>query len=78
MSSLGHFLKGSSATIGMYKVKDSCEAMQHYGASKNEKGEAEADRTPDYWLSKISATFETLKVDYKAAERDLKSFFEGK
>jgi len=29
LSSLGHFLKGSSATLGLTKVKDMCEEMQH-------------------------------------------------
>ncbi|KAK6405435.1 Phosphorelay intermediate protein, partial [Oleoguttula sp. CCFEE 5521] len=35
LSQLGHFLKGSSATLGMTKVKDSCEKIQHYGAHKD-------------------------------------------
>ena len=38
--SLGHFLKGSSATPGLTKVKDSCEKIQHYGARKDEHGNA--------------------------------------
>jgi len=33
LSELGHFLKGSSATLGLTKVKDSCEKIQHYGAA---------------------------------------------
>ncbi len=39
LSSLGHFLKGSSATLGFTKVKDECEKIQHYGHKKNETGE---------------------------------------
>lgn len=38
LSSLGHFLKGSSATLGLLKVKDLCEAIQHYGGRKDETG----------------------------------------
>src|SRR4051812_21254528 len=38
LSSLGHFLKGSSATLGLTKVKDSCEKIQHYGQKKDEAG----------------------------------------
>merc|ERR1712000_228939 len=34
LSALGHFLKGSSATLGLTKVKDSCEKIQHFGARK--------------------------------------------
>lgn len=29
LSELGHFLKGSSATLGLVKVKDDCERIQH-------------------------------------------------
>lgn len=38
LSSLGHFLKGSSATLGFNKVKDQCEKIQHYGHKKDETG----------------------------------------
>lgn len=38
LSSLGHFLKGSSATLGFTKVKDECEKIQHYGHMKDETG----------------------------------------
>ncbi len=31
LSSLGHFLKGSSAALGVSKVQLSCEHIQHYG-----------------------------------------------
>ena len=39
LSSLGHFLKGSSATLGFTKVKDECEKIQHYGHKKDATGE---------------------------------------
>ncbi|CAG8624560.1 3842_t:CDS:2, partial [Ambispora gerdemannii] len=38
LSQLGHFLKGSSAAIGLTKVKESCEKIQHYGNLKEETG----------------------------------------
>lgn len=38
LSALGHFLKGSSATLGFTKVKDECEKIQHYGQKKDETG----------------------------------------
>ncbi len=41
LSSLGHFLKGSSATLGFTKVKDECEKIQHYGHKKNATGEGD-------------------------------------
>jgi len=38
LSELGHYLKGSSATLGFTKVKDECEKIQHWGARKDETG----------------------------------------
>ena len=31
---LGHFLKGSSAALGVHEVKDTCEKIQHLGDNK--------------------------------------------
>lgn len=74
LSSLGHFLKGSSATLGMTKVKDSCEKIQHYGAHKDDAGQS-TDMEDTVLLKKIKATVATVKVEYKEAERILKQFY---
>ena len=74
LSSLGHFLKGSSATLGMTKVKDSCEKIQHYGAHKDDVGQP-TDMDDTALLKNIKATLETVKVEYKEAERVLKQFY---
>lgn len=34
LSTLGHFLKGSSAAVGVIRVRDGCEAMQHLVGGK--------------------------------------------
>lgn len=74
LSSLGHFLKGSSATLGMTKVKDSCEKIQHYGAHKDDVGQP-TSMEDMVLLKKIKATVATVKVEYKEAERILKQFY---
>lgn len=74
LSSLGHFLKGSSATLGLTKVKDSCEKIQHYGAHKDDAGQDTPMGTEEL-LKKIKATVATVKVEYKEAERILKQFY---
>lgn len=51
LSSLGHFLKGSSAALGMAKVQASCERMQHYGKCRDE--ETESDLTASEALDRI-------------------------
>ncbi len=74
LSSLGHFLKGSSATLGLTKVKDSCEKIQHYGAHKDESGTVDE---PDdgKCLNRIKDTLSTVKVEYADVEKTLRRFF---
>jgi osomolarity two-component system phosphorelay intermediate protein YPD1 len=73
LSKLGHFLKGSSAAIGLTKVKESCERMQHFGNMKDETGTntiSEEDA-----LINISTLLEKVKDEYKEAETYLKNFY---
>ncbi|MCJ1280788.1 hypothetical protein MMC26_000105 [Xylographa opegraphella] len=74
LSQLGHFLKGSSATLGLTKVKDSCEKIQHYGARKDESG-TEDELDDDKSLCRIQDTLAVLKVDYAEVEKKLKAFY---
>ncbi|GAP83827.1 putative hpt domain-containing protein [Rosellinia necatrix] len=71
---LGHFLKGSSATVGLTKVKDSCEKIQRYGKQENVDGTPEPD--VELCLSRIRSTLKTVKSEYADAEKTLKKFFE--
>ncbi|KAI3327907.1 histidine-phosphotransfer domain, HPT domain-containing protein [Xylariaceae sp. AK1471] len=70
---LGHFLKGSSATVGLTKVKDSCEKIQRYGKKENVDGTPEPDE--ELCLSRIKSTLSTVKSEYADAEKALKNFF---
>ncbi|KAE8372453.1 signal transduction histidine kinase [Aspergillus bertholletiae] len=74
LSSLGHFLKGSSATLGLTKVKDACEKIQHYGAGKDETGTNDLpdDETS---LKKIEKTLSDCKADYKEVEKFLRRYY---
>lgn len=75
LSSLGHFLKGSSATLGLSKVKEACEKIQHYGAGKDETGTAdEPDQSTS--LKNIEKTLTQVKVDYKEVEVFLRRFYD--
>jgi len=74
LSSLGHFLKGSSATLGLTKVKDSCEKIQHYGQKKDEDGTAdEPDETK--CLAKIKDALVIVKEEYAEVEKVLRRFY---
>ena len=75
LSSLGHFLKGSSATLGLTKVKDSCEKIQWYGMHKDESGSNE-EPSDDVCLSRIETTLAAVKDDYRDVEKALKAYYE--
>lgn len=74
LSSLGHFLKGSSATLGLTKVKDSCEKIQHYGQKKDEAGTTD-EPDEEKCLSLIGATLKTVREEYSEVRGVLRKFF---
>jgi len=74
LSALGHFLKGSSATLGLTKVKDSCEKIQHFGARKDETGQVDVD-DDEVSLKRLKVTIAKAKVDFREAEKVLKKFY---
>jgi HPt (histidine-containing phosphotransfer) domain-containing protein len=73
LSSLGHFLKGSSAALGVIKVKDSCEKMQHYGNLRDE--EAAKTLTSAEALQKIKDLLKEVEEDYEEAAEWLKRYY---
>lgn len=75
LSRLGHFLKGSSATLGLTKVKDSCEKIQRYGKKENVDGSPEDDE--DVLLERITDTLKVVKQEYNEAEKALKQFYDS-
>ena len=77
LSSLGHFLKGSSATLGLVKVRDSCEKIQHWGSLKESGAEDAAEISPNIALRNIGAILPTVKADCSDAENRLKAFYPG-
>lgn len=74
LSALGHFLKGSSATLGLTKVRDSCEKIQHFGAHKDETGTRE-EPNAEVCLSKCKATIAQAKEEFKEVEKALRRFY---
>lgn len=70
LSKKGHFLKGSSAALGVQKVQDSCERIQNYGKLRDE--EAGISLTSDVALKKIGALLGVVKRDFKDAKEHLR------
>ncbi|CAH0050166.1 unnamed protein product [Clonostachys solani] len=73
LSSLGHFLKGSSATIGLTKVRDGCEHIQRYGKQENLDGSEEPDE--DLCLERLAEAIQTVKKDYEEVETVLRKYY---
>ncbi|OAQ71078.1 histidine phosphotransferase HPT1p [Pochonia chlamydosporia 170] len=74
LSELGHFLKGSSATLGLIKVRDGCEKIQRYGKNENLDGSSEPDS--ELCLTRIKEALKTVKTDYQDVERRLKAYYD--
>jgi osomolarity two-component system phosphorelay intermediate protein YPD1 len=74
LSSLGHFLKGSSATLGLTRVKDACEKIQHFGAGKDETGSINVSDQA-LLLGKIKQTLTDVRRDYGDVAKRLKAFY---
>ncbi|OKL60258.1 hypothetical protein UA08_04793 [Talaromyces atroroseus] len=71
LSQLGHFLKGSSATLGLTKVKDACEKIQHCKEELPKDNEAEREKA----IEGIKKTLKEVQVDYKEVANVLRRFF---
>ena len=73
LSELGHFLKGSSAALGVAQVQATCEEIQNLGKLwDNDKrvsiSKAEA-------LEEIKPRLVRVKKEYETAEKWLKNFY---
>ncbi|KIM81400.1 hypothetical protein PILCRDRAFT_821486 [Piloderma croceum F 1598] len=74
LSSLGHFLKGSSAALGVAKVSSSCQKIEHYGKLWDEK--ANKDLTKEDALTRIGALLGTVGQECTIAEDWLKEWYQ--
>ncbi|TFK20004.1 histidine-phosphotransfer domain, HPT domain-containing protein [Coprinopsis marcescibilis] len=72
LSSLGHFLKGSSAALGLSKVQKSCEKIQNYGNLRDE--DADRSLVEHEALKLITKTLARVKKEYIEAEKWLKNY----
>jgi len=76
LSRLGHFLKGSSAALGLQRVQRTCECMQHYGNLKEADGHGSIDS--DEALKLCKALLVSLKAEQKEAKAWLEEFYATK
>jgi len=73
LSDLGHFLKGSSAALGVERVQACCERIQHAGKLRDE--ESGTTLTESEALTLITDLLDNVKKYYPEARDQLDSFF---
>ncbi|KAJ3097821.1 hypothetical protein HDU97_004518 [Phlyctochytrium planicorne] len=73
LSRLGHYLKGSASSLGLSRVRASCERIQHYGNMKDETGQHEIPKPDAFRL--ISEQLPRLRHEHGQAEAYLRKFF---
>ncbi|PCH40317.1 hypothetical protein WOLCODRAFT_67973, partial [Wolfiporia cocos MD-104 SS10] len=73
LSSLGHFLKGSSAALGVARVQASCEQIQHFGQLRDEAAGTDLDARAA--LARIGPLLTRVKHEYATAEAWLKKWY---
>lgn len=72
LSSLGHFLKGSSAALGVSRVQSSCEQIQNYGQLREDNKVIKEDDA----IAKISTILARARGEYQIAKDWLEKFFD--
>lgn len=73
LSNLGHFLKGSSSSLGIKKVRQICEQIQHIGNLKEGNGVGEI--TAADALSRLPILVDEAKRAFIEAREYLNSFY---
>lgn len=73
LSRLGHFLKGSSATLGFTKIKDNCQVIQQFGVRQNLDGTPEPDE--EVCLNRVEAALTQVKADKSELQKRMHQFF---
>jgi osomolarity two-component system phosphorelay intermediate protein YPD1 len=73
LSDLGHFLKGSSATLGFIKVQNSCEKIQRYGKRENLDGSPGPDDKT--CLSNIATALKDVKAELSEVRGMMHAFY---
>ncbi|KAJ3283625.1 hypothetical protein HDU79_008885 [Rhizoclosmatium sp. JEL0117] len=72
---LGHFLKGSSAALGLKKLRATCENIQNYGRKVDEGGKPLSLSNEDL-LKKLDELVKGSKVEYAEAKKWLVSMYQ--
>lgn len=82
LSSLGHYLKGSAAALGLESISAQCERIQNYGKKINfDKFKLKDDPDlkeddDDFWIKLIKDALEKARDDFERSREELNIYFE--
>lgn len=91
ISSLGHYLKGSAAALGLHTISVECERIQNYGHKSNfddfdpalaietpkdsEKKVVPEENTDEYWSILIKDALKNAQVGFKKSKEALDEYY---
>lgn len=87
ISSLGHYLKGSAAALGLLTISTECERIQNYGHKSNFDNfdasllSSDSDATPpkentdEYWVSLIKDALDNAEKGFEKSQKALNEYF---
>lgn len=83
ISSLGHYLKGSAAALGLEKISSQCERIQNYGHKTNFDNFQPTALDPkhastqddEYWTTLIEDAVENARHDFNESRIALNEYF---
>jgi osomolarity two-component system phosphorelay intermediate protein YPD1 len=71
LSQYGHFLKGSAASLGLFKIQEQCERIQNYGLKKDFDDFVEGED----WEGAIKESLEKAREEFTVARKALSDFY---
>lgn len=75
LSTLGHFLKGSSAALGVSNVSATCQKIENYGKLRDER--TNKDLTKEDALAKIGVLLKAIGGECAHAEAWLNKWYDA-
>lgn len=81
LSSLGHYLKGSAAALGLTTISEQCERIQNYGHKNNFDDFEVSDKdvvkdSDDFWILIIKDAMDKAKDGFLKSKEALDKYFD--
>lgn len=74
LASLGHFLRGSSAALGLQRISWACERIQNLGRKR--EGGVDGQQMPDeHYAQLITSALQCARTEFDAAKAELSAFY---